>query len=616
MIGSKVVGKATVAGQLGEISAQSDAIQIAQDVRFREVEAAATLITIEQSVGEISPARTLIRFQQQVIAAGTQPTDPENRPPAAYIYINDEDYSSRTARDTVRVTFNEGQSATASIFVFWPIGATINIPALHGKPVRIETHLDPVDPASEIVSLFTGWVETARHDRMRGGVEIQCTDLRDERLGREDAGQLKSLTGALYSNTTQKEDATGREYVTEMMKTVSGSLGYSRSGELRYYSWGVGSKPVDLTLLDADVTYEDISTEFQTRSSIVNAVTVNIDYRYSLLRSINTEVDAYKPRMYQTGWSQGPAGSVKQYDLKAFKRDYIIDQVQRFSPFETLDYSLYPLERVVPPPGSDDGILIDVLWANKESWCQGFKASLVRRVAQTVVETYTYTLTAPQSVDAYGETIDGSELQFAIDTEYDRDQWEIEIKQSTDRQYLLGGDSEPETDFGEEEQAKADNLRTELLSAFNASYAIAKKEILSSHRQNFVSAKVHRIVPIDIGQILEHDNRIVQSIGQIAGIEYTIADGIRDTEIRMAISYLDTEVTPPPENWVPPEAPTKPERVSDLESEAEYNEEESAFDIEIAEIPADLTDEFEPEMPEYNYTLPIEINDIVLVNGY
>jgi hypothetical protein len=648
-IGSRVPGSSVIAGQYGIISAEGQPVALSQTVRL--IDPAAQLVTLSQSVQQIDRARQLVMLQQRVLGAGVAPS--EVTPPAAYVTINGVDVTSMTARDTVRITFNEDQAATAGIFLFVEMGAAVNIPSFHGKSIRIETHSDPSDIESEIIPLFTGWIETARHDRARGGIDIRATDLRDERLGREDGQQLKAITGGLYSTVTQREDVSGREYVTELMKTVSGSLGYTRAGDLRYHSWGVTGKPVDLTLTDADVAYDDLTTEFQTRSSVVNSVTVNMRYRWSALRSIYTEVDAYKPRRYDpntkaslpilvgdsdfdyqdpTSTASGDSYVLKKgIDYLAFRRSHLVERVNSLGDFETLYSKFYPLEVIGRAAGSRFVAVIDTLAPFKDLWCQGFRAKAVRNIAQPVTEEYSFTITAPQSVSAYGEEIEGSELSFAAEVEYNRNDWESDFiygnssDLSEDQSFesfidRLKSSEEDSNDPIERrvasERAKADSRRADLADAFNAAYRIAKKEIIASHRNNYVEAKLHRIQPVEIGDIVQHDNRIVQTTGQCVGVEYTIADGQRQTSVRAAISYMDTAVPAPVENWAVPIAPTSPEADTTLQTVVSYNTDDKAFDIKLPDISEQITDEYAPTIAPLSFDLPLEINSITLINGY
>src|SRR5690554_2610049 len=600
-IGSRVPGQAVIAGQYGILSAESQPVVLSQQVRL--VDPAAQLITLSQSVQQIDRARQIVTLQQRVLGAGVAPS--EVRPPAAYVIINGTDVTAMTALDSVRITFNEDQAATASIFLFVEMGAQVNIPSFHGKSIKIETHSDPSDINSKIIPLFTGWIEPARHDHVRGGIAFSCSDLRDERLGRESQQQLRQMTGAVFSSVTQKDDATGRDYVTELMRTAAGSLGYTRDGSLRYHSWGTTGKPVDFVVTNDQVSYNDLSTEFQTRSEVRNSVTITMQYRYSLLRSVSTLVDAYKPRMLPD--SSQP---VAPYDLRTFDRDQLLQKIESLGAWELISHTFYPLERFRNYRRRDGSMqyVLDAYWGpyGKKKYSQGIKATLKRRVTQPVREEYTIKLIAPQSVDAYGEEVEGSSHNYAIDTEFDRNLWEEDYKEANKR--------DPDTSRAAV-QAQADNKRTELQQAFNAAYLIGKKELIASHRKNYCSWVRHDIDPRNLGDIVQLNHRIVQTTGQLVGLEYRIADGVRQTSYRVAVSYMDTSMQPPSENWTPPSRPAALPAGVSIDSAAEYDTEEGAFQLEIGDISEQYTDEIEQKKSGLSYDVPLEIDGITLING-
>lgn len=605
-IGSRIPGSAPIAGRLGILDPDRRLATVRQDVRFRQIDPARRLCTFEQTSVMVDPARRLCTFRQQVIAEGTQPYDPGNRPPAAYVIINGVDVSSRTALDTVTVTHNEDQNSTAQVFVFFPHREEIFVPSFHGKSIKIMTHQIRMDPTSPLITLFTGTIERARHEHKRRGISFSCSDLRDERLGRESQQQLRQMTGAVFSSVTQKDDATGRDYVRELMRTAAGSLGYTRDGHLRYYSWGTTGKPVDFVVTSAEVSYNDLSTEFQTRSEVRNSVTITVQYRYNLLRSVSTTVDAYKMRMLRIG---GYSATTPEYDGRAFDRDQLMQKMESFGQWELISHEFYPLEQFTSYnyDGNRQPVL-DTLWGpyGKKKYAQGITATLLRRVAQPVREEYTIKLTAPQSIDAYGEEVEGSSHSYAIDTEFDRKLWEEDYKEANKR--------DPDTSRAAV-QAQADNKRPELQQAFNAAYLIGKKELVASHRKNYCSWVRHDIDPRNLGDIVQLDHRIVQTTGQLVGLEYRIADGLRQTSYRVAVSYMDTSMQPPVENWAPPDRPAALPADVSIDSTAEYDTEQGAFNLEIGDISEQYTDEIEQNQTDLTYTVPLEIDGITLING-
>jgi hypothetical protein len=594
-IGSKTLGTAPVAGALGVISPARTVATIQQTVAFRAIEPAQRLVTLEQTIAGIEPARRLVNIQQRIINA----TAPKPKVPSAYIWIGGDikaglkgtQISWTTALNTVRVTHNEDQSATAEIFVFQPVNAPINIPSFHGKQLIIETHIDPTDITSEIIPLFTGWIETARHDRARRGIAIQATDLRSERLSRAyDSGNAPAW--AEYSKHVQGEPEKKNLWST-YLESYTGNLGYTRAGELNRWGWDVRGNAPTLTLTDADVSYQDITTEFMTRSSVINEMTIEGKYRWSKLWTISTSLDAYNPR--------NPSG-------RAFARNVLLQKVESLQGWDLKTYTFYNLERSNCGFVGGKGICIDLLWTiyGRKKYSQGIRAGLVRRVAQPMSEEYETTIRAPESLAAYGETINGGTISFAVDNNYDGSYWEEGIR---DR-----ANFNPESVYTATYQARADALRSELSGAFDAAYAMARRKIVASHRQNYASCVLHRIQPLEIGDVVQHSNRILDVKGQVVGLSYTIADGVRDTEIKIAFCYLDTDTQT--STYLP--KPTRPYAgftYKTVSTSAVYNSGSAVFDITIADIPESVTDEAVLKATS-NGTVAVHKTDVTLINGY
>jgi hypothetical protein len=274
-----------------------------------------------------------------------------------------------------------------------------------------------------------------------------------------------------------------------------------------------------------------------------------------------------------------------------------------------MSYTFYPLEKFTSYR-FDGNIqyVIDALWGpyGKKKYAQGISAFLKRRVAQPVRETYKIKLIAPQSVDAYGEEVEGSSLNYAIDTEFDRASWETEFSETVQRdpitaRFLI--------------QQQADNKRVELGHALDAAYLIGKKELVASHRKNYCSWVRHDIDPRNLGDIVQLDHRIVQTTGQLVGLEYRIADGVRQTSYRVAVSYMDTSMPAPEETWGPLGPVDRPIADVEIVSTAEYDPAESVFQIEIADIPEEYVDELATGGSESVYNVALEIDGITLING-
>jgi hypothetical protein len=594
-----------------------------QDVQTRYAQAAGELV-LRQQVLKIQPAGQL-RLLQRVIDA-TVPVARQHVP-KCYVIINGQPFTHHVSLSNITVNHAEDGNATGSFFAHFPIDEQIIVPAFNGKTVEVYTHADsPVDPVTgkrprptldnPLIPLITGRVNRATHDHTRKGIQFECSDLRGKRLAKEDKDQLRALTGALYSKVTQAEDAEGADYVRELMRTVPGSLAYTRAGDLHYYSWGTAGKPVDWTLTNADVHNQDLTTEFATLDQIYNQITIKLQYRYQLLQAFYTNVHAQKEQQLILGSYYNPAlnSSVQIVDWRVFNRDAMIEKAQSFDPWETLSYEIFPAFNYYFVPGIGQA---RVAWTSEmPARCRGFSANLVRNISQPVTEDYEITLTAPQSIDAYGETVPGSTLSYAIDTEYDSSKWETDFSHVSAAKGQ-GDTGAPLVQRISAARAEADNRRTDLAEAFAAAVAIGEKELIKNHRQNYVTAVLkNRILPAELGQVVRIETRVPTTTGQIVGINWRFGDGIRETQLRIAVAYMDTSVPAPVKNIVQPAAPAKPGTDTTLESTAGYNPDTKALEINVAEIPEQYTDERKPDPIKATFEIPLETTGITLINGH
>lgn len=620
---------------LKQVVAQPQAageLLIYQDVQSRTVQPVGALV-LRQQVLKIQPAGQL-RLLQNVI------TPAQQHVPPCYVIINGQPFTGQVSIQDVSIGQTEDSNATASFFAFFAVDVEVFVPSFNGKPVQIYTHADsePVlgsngiyrypkpSPSNPLIQQFDGHVSTATHVHERRGIQFTCNDRRARRLGKEVPDQLRALTGGVFNEITQDAEATGGDYVAELMKTVPGSLCYTRTGELRYYGWGVDGKAPDWVITNADVHYRNLQTEFADADRITNTVTIKLQYRWELLRSLYTTVDARKDRIVEK-----QVGGYTGRDFTIFSRDAMIDRAQSLTPWETLSYSIYPATIVsaVWSTGSIRETDIEI-----PAKALGFKADLVRNIAQPVSEQYEITLRAPQSITAFGEEIPGSSYSWAVDVDYDESSWEDNFSHRSAARGQGGyavddagaiistgtqtsGEPLPLDQRIAAERAEADNQRSLLADVFTAAVAIGRKDLISKHRQNYITWVMKgRILPGNIGDIVDLQTRVPSTVGQIVGITWRFGDGIRETQIRIAIIYMDTVQAPPVEAIIQPDKPaiTDPDRA--LISAASYNTETRALEISVAEIPEDLTNELEPDTVKATFDIALENTPITLINGH
>ncbi len=562
---------------------EAGALELRQQVI--QVQAAGAL-ALRQQVVRIQPAGQLQLLQRVVDPTGTGPTQGA-KIPGCYVLINGVSFTESVSIHGVTISQSEGENSTAQFFAYFEEGVEIFVPSFNGKPVQLLAHQDHEDITSPVIPFFTGTIIKSQHVPERCGIQFSASDMRDERLGRENPDELKALTGGVYSSITQQEDAEGIDYVRELMKTVIGSVGYSRAGDLRYYRWGTEGKSIDWVFTGDDVHYKEMSTDFKTRNDIKNTVTIKMQYRWNRLNRFKTTINTKRPRIIKNGDGT--------YDLQTFSKDSMVDRANGFAPWETLSYSIIPANAVVTAnafSGDPNKPTVAETSSALRGRAVGFEATIQRRVAQPVTELYSVKLVAPQSVDAYGEEVKGSTLSFAIDHEYDRSTWE-------EHGYHYG----------------ADTKREVLAKAWEAGLLIGFKELVSEHRENTREFLIRdRLMPVEVGHVVSEVTPSVTVTAQIQAVTWRIDDGVRDTQIRLAVSYMDTQLSPPALDLTPPERPAvSGQYLQSLTGTSSYIG--GRLEASAPEIPDAYTNEKKVDVPEMVIEVPLENNQITLING-
>jgi len=264
------------------------------------------------------------------------------------------------------------------------------------------------------------------------------------------------------------------------------------------------------------VARDGFETDFLDRRSIVNTFEIELKYRYYLMNLFTADVDAARPRIINTETS---AGYVASQDVQTFSADSMVDRATSFSPWETVYFEVTPASNLGTVKRVINGQVVlgtGEVSGNLRGRAIGFKADLRRRVAQPVSHTMTFRVSAAQSIAAYGNEIEGARLTASVQNDFDRAKWED------------GGS-----------KVGADDERESLQLALDACYLIGRKEILASHRKNYVQfARAQKIDAIELGQRVDIVGATFQCQGQVVALDYAIADGRRETRVKLACFYL------------------------------------------------------------------------------
>lgn len=163
------------------------------------------------------------------------------------------------------------------------------------------------------------------------------------------------------------------------------------------------------------------------------------------------------------------------------------------------------------------------------------------RFAQTVVESYTITVQAPQSIAQYGTKSSG--MLHSLDVEYDVSEWEKNEAYSSTTGLTASG-----SDY----YIDQDGLPSDYKDAIETAINLARTEILKTHRKNTVTFETYLFPAVDLKHTVKIDTSNIVAQGKVTAITHTIdvVDRVGYTELELSFSTAqgsatDTTITAP-----------------------------------------------------------------------
>lgn len=490
-----------------------------QSVVFSRVQPARTVATLAQSVTRIQPARTVARLRQ-VVLADAQAVASRTR-----VTLDGEDVTARTVRD-IRIRGSEGDARTASLRLSrFPVGP-VAVMAYQGLAVTIGHII-----SGQLVMLFTGTVERPVWDHQRRQLVLECSDLRHERVGGEDRAQLQAMTGGLMSPIAQRADSTGADWVSELMKTVPGSLDYTGAGVLRYSPWAVGTPRY--TLENCDIHHQGVSFEFATRAEVTNRISSTLEYRRIRRNTLSYDVGL---NVEESGYCK-LAGCLPAAGITLPSRQALLAAAEGVANWHLVAFSYRDLP-------ADGWYRYDAL--TKKAWsataairaarAMGADATLERYISQPQREVYELTIEAPESIDQFG-AVDASGPRVSVETRIDGSIFE-------ERGCTITADP--------------DDRRADVNLAIQSLQRQAERRILDSHRRNHAEFRSRRdILPVEIGDPISVSSASVQALGTVTEFQHVVTpQGADYTSIKLAVSLVSSNVSVT-EDWSLPAPPAQ-----------------------------------------------------------
>lgn len=426
------------------------------------------------------------------------------------------------------VVGEEGAARIARVTIK-PSAGTISPLDYVGKTLTLDYVLDV---AGTLVArrVFTGRVDTPFYDPNTTLLTLTCTDDLQNVVAALPRANIDAITGGRYSEAVHGELDDAWDYAQALMSTVKGSLDMAPHGGLRVTPWKIAS--VWTTFTESELLYQRMELALPQRSTLVNSVSIEFDYRYARLRQRYTTV----------GWSG------TQIDIAPTGWQYPTQQdilgACNGSGWKATQAVFYPAPASIPhnsggfirpPAGSIDMAIVH----------------LTQRHAQTVTESYSITVSAPESIAANGEL--PFAIRGALASSFDGIAWESAL------------DVAPLMDTGGEQDYAPDAPRASAEHAIQTLLDQAEAKILGSHRSARVTNAVLCNPDLDIDKRVVINTAQCQADGKVARVEHVLdfERGSAITEFSIAISGVGGAGILTPDTLSPPARPNQAAETQD-----------------------------------------------------
>jgi hypothetical protein len=348
------------------------------------------------------------------------------------VFLGDVDVTSRITGE-VWDEMNEDAAHVAS-FTLIPAAGSINPFVYVGASVTID-HVMRETSGNVSRRRFSGVVEVPEYNPADGTIAFTCTDNVQLRVNSLPRAVLDALIGGRYHSAVQGEPANNWEYARALMSTLQASLDCKPSGAITVTHWQGLALHKTFTL--ANTLEGSITLELPRRSSLVNQITATFEYRYSRLHRRTAHI-RYNMQLEDAVNNALPllARSTVEAALESTGWDFFYERGIGGGGTSNIGRAVAdvapakPIIHYTPYPEVYHYPFSDALWTQTEpdTTCMGFQCSLYRRFAQTVTETYTLTVKAPESIEHNG--VIAREDSASLASEWDANAWESDADAS------------------------------------------------------------------------------------------------------------------------------------------------------------------------------------------
>ena len=562
-------------------------ISVAQQVDYL-AEGSGLIISVAQQVARETTGK-LITVSQVVytVSANTWLSRNGWR---ADVYIGGVLIPDNQVHDTITITRTENAAAQATFTLIPPRGVQ-NLLAYEGQPVIINVTTED----DGICRAYTGKVNIPDIDLLNRTITISCTDNRRELINSNLSYYLPSI--GYYSTDVFGVSQDRASELDNRLTTTPLSVNFDVYGTLKLSSC-FAKASADYVFPEASVRREggmDPQVLLTPRSNIVNTVNINFVYRYQRMYKKYSfyewdsdyastpcafmiygysvaKRDVIEAAIRGTGWQvEGDIGYTPVIPAGFYSCPLSGGSVASVGVSWTqTQYSTVKVTQQVATPGAPGGFTtVDVLddqgnavvrsvpVASVDSapfLCFGAEFELSKRFSQNVEETFTLTVSAPQSISRFTTVSEDETVN--VSSVYDSSSWDNfpgNVEPPSGRTLVRTG-SNASYFFNEIENLAAYN--TAVTCILNK----AKTTILKSHRDNRVIFNTFLNPKLDLHHTIELDSESVEGSriackGKVYSITHTMnaSTGDCNTKVELVLSVAEGSAT---DSTLPP--PTRP----------------------------------------------------------
>jgi len=541
-------------------------------------------ISVLQSVADHASGQCISIVQR--VSSPTASTFYTRNGWTCYLYIDGRQIPASQIHGDITITRTENDAAQMTFGLIPPRGS-LDITAYEGLSVILN-----VQTAAGVFRAYTGKINTPTLNLLDRKIYISCTDNRRELINQDYSFLVDNI--GYYTESVfgvAKDRAQELDY---RLSTVPYTLNFNAYG-VPQYSYAFAAAAADYSYTDSDI-YRDSGRDPQVvlnpRANVINTVNINLEYRYKRLYMAystytwSTDIDCdFLTKGYSltkrslieaaanaAGWSI--VGDITfatnfragYYNCGGVTTGFSWIETGYTNVAKTENYrasdGTIQTRNVVDANGQQVYSSVPTSYIDRsKEYCDAAQWSSSYRWVQNVIESYTLSITAPQSVTRFG-TVSQDEST-AVDSKLSTAAWEDNKQYLLSPGYGVGSAVTNSSSSYYNEILNLSDYQTSALAIINK----AKTTILKSHRNNYVSFNMFLNPVIDLRHTVDinatsHEGTSIHAKGKVYQIEHTLSpsDGGCNTKITLALSVTDGSAstssfvipTRPSNNLLPP----------------------------------------------------------------